>query len=76
MKSAPGPCRSGVNAVTAAGRIHSDFARGFIRAEVLAFDDLIAAGTWDAAKAANKLRLEGKEYPVKDGDILHVRFKV
>ena len=66
----------GVNAVTAAGRIHSDLARGFIRAEVMAFDDLITAGTWDAAKAANKLRLEGKEYPVKDGDILHVRFKV
>jgi ribosome-binding ATPase YchF (GTP1/OBG family) len=43
---------------------------------VLAFDDLIAAGTWDAAKAANKNRLEGKDYQVKDGDILHVRFKV
>jgi GTP-binding protein YchF len=67
---------AGSNALTAAGRIHSDLARGFIRAEVLAFDDLIASGTWDAAKAANKLRLEGKEYPVKDGDILHVRFKV
>lgn len=67
---------TGANALTAAGRIHSDLARGFIRAEVLAFDDLIAAETWDAAKAANKLRLEGKEYPVKDGDILHVRFKV
>ncbi len=67
---------AGANALAAAGRIHSDLARGFIRAEVLAFDDLIAAGTWDAAKAANKLRLEGKEYPVKDGDILHVRFKV
>jgi GTP-binding protein YchF len=67
---------SGSNAVTAAGRIHSDLARGFIRAEVLAFDDLIAAKTWDAAKSANKLRLEGKEYIVKDGDILHVRFKV
>ena len=66
----------GANALTAAGRIHSDLARGFIRAEVLAFDDLIAAGTWEAAKAANKLRLEGKEYAVKDGDILHVRFKV
>jgi GTP-binding protein YchF len=66
----------GSNAVTAAGRIHSDLARGFIRAEVLAFADLIAAGTWEAAKAANKLRLEGKEYIVQDGDILHVRFKV
>ncbi len=65
----------GANAVTAAGRIHSDLARGFIRAEVLAFDDLIAAKTWDAAKQAGKLRLEGKEYMVKDGDILHVRHK-
>ena len=51
-------------------------ARGFIRAEVLAFDDLIAAGTWEAAKAAGKLWLEGKEYLVKDGDVLNVRFKV
>jgi GTP-binding protein YchF len=67
---------AGASALTAAGRIHSDLARGFIRAEVLAFDELIAAGTWDAAKSAGKLRLEGKDYPVKDGDILHVRFKV
>ena len=66
----------GATALVAAGRIHSDLARGFIRAEVLAFDDLIAAGTEAAAKAAGKFRLEGKEYPVKDGDILHVRFKV
>lgn len=63
-------------ALTAAGRIHSDLARGFIRAEVMAFSDLMEAGTWENAKAANKLRLEGKEYIVKDGDILHVRFKV
>ncbi len=66
----------GATALTSAGRIHSDLARGFIRAEVLAFDDLIAAKTWDAAKSANKLRLEGKEYIVKDGDILNIRFKV
>ena len=66
----------GANAVTAAGRIHSDLARGFIRAEVLAFDELISAGTWEAAKAGSKLRLEGKEYLVKDGDILNIRFKV
>jgi len=67
---------TGASALISAGRIHSDLARGFIRAEVLAFDDLIAAGTWEAAKAANKLRLEGKEYSVKDGDILNIRFKV
>ncbi len=66
----------GSNAVTAAGRIHSDLARGFIRAEVLAFDDLIALRTMEAAKAANKLRLEGKDYGVHDGDILNIRFKV
>ena len=67
---------AGANALTAAGRIHSDLARGFIRAEVMAFQELMDAGTWDAAKAAGKLRLEGREYIVKDGDILHVRFKV
>jgi len=66
----------GATALIAAGRIHSDLARGFIRAEVLAFNDLIAAKTWDVAKAAGKLRLEGKEYHVKDGDILNIRFKV
>ena len=67
---------AGANALTAAGRIHSDLARGFIRAEVLAFQELIDAKTWDAAKAAGKLRLEGREYIVKDGDILNIRFKV
>ena len=67
---------AGSNALTAAGRIHSDLARGFIRAEVLAFDELIATGTLEAAKAAGKMRLEGKDYPVKDGDILNIRFKV
>jgi ribosome-binding ATPase len=66
----------GATALIAAGRIHSDLARGFIRAEVLAFDDLIALKTWEAAKAAGKIRLEGKEYLVKDGDILNIRFKV
>ena len=67
---------AGANALTAAGRIHSDLARGFIRAEVLGFDDLIAAQTMEAAKTANKMRLEGRDYPVKDGDILNIRFKV
>jgi GTP-binding protein YchF len=69
--------RQGANAVTAAGAIHSDLARGFIRAEVMSFDDFQSAGgCWDEARAAGKMRLEGKEYVVKDGDILHVRFKV
>ena len=67
----------GTNAVGAAGTIHSDLARGFIRAEVMSFEDFkSAAGCWDEAKASGKMRLEGKEYLVKDGDILHVRFKV
>ena len=67
----------GTNAVGAAGAIHSDLARGFIRAELMSFHDFRAAGgCWDEARAAGKMRLEGKEYLVKDGDILHVRFKV
>src|SRR6185436_7252472 len=67
----------GTNAVGAAEKIHSDLARGFIRGEVVAWEDFEAAGgCWDEAKASGKMRLEGKEYIVKDGDILHVRFKV
>jgi len=69
--------QKGTNAVGAAGAIHSDLARGFIRAEVMSFEDFQSAGgCWDEARAAGKMRLEGKEYLVKDGDILHVRFKV
>ncbi len=67
----------GTNAVGAAEKIHSDLARGFIRAEVIGWDDFYAAqGCWEEAKATGKMRLEGKEYPVKDGDIVHIRFKV
>ncbi len=66
--------RKGAAAVEAAGAIHSDLAKGFIRAEVVAYADLIAAGSMAEAKKAAALRLEGKEYLVKDGDILHVRF--
>lgn len=60
-------------AAEAAGKIHSDLERYFIRAEVLEFDKLIAAGSWDAARPA--MHLEMKDYPVKDGDILHIRAK-
>ena len=60
----------------AGGVIHSDIQKGFIRAEVIAYDDLIAAGSWNAAKENGTLRLEGKEYVVKDGDIAHFRFNV
>jgi len=59
-----------------AGVIHSDFERGFIRAETVAYEDLLAGGTMAAAKEAGKVRLEGKEYEVKDGDIIHFRFNV
>lgn len=68
--------RKGATAVEAAGAIHSDLARGFIRAEVVAYDDLIAAGGMVEAKKAAALRLEGKDYLVRDGDIVHVRFSL
>lgn len=60
----------------AAGAIHSDIEKGFIRAEIVAYDDLLRAGSWSAARDAGTLRLEGKEYVVKDGDIAHFRFNV
>jgi GTP-binding protein YchF len=68
--------RRGALAPTAAGVIHSDLERGFIRAEVCAYDDLVAAGNHPAAKAAGKVRLEGKGYEVQDGDIIEIRFNV
>ncbi len=68
--------RKGMKAPQCAGVIHSDFERGFIRAETVAYEDLLAGGTMTAAKEAGKVRLEGKEYEVKDGDIIHFRFNV
>ena len=68
--------RGGATALDAAGTIHTDLARGFIRAEVIAYQDLIAAGSLAAARKMGKLRLEGKNYIVQDGDILHVRFSI
>ncbi len=68
--------KQGATAVEAAGAIHSDLARGFIRAEVVAYEDLIAAGSLVAAKEKGALRLQGKDYIVKDGDILNIRFNV
>ncbi|MFP4430150.1 MAG: redox-regulated ATPase YchF [Spirochaetaceae bacterium] len=68
--------RRGENAVDAAGAIHSDLARGFIRAEVFTYDDLIELGSEKAIKEKGRLRVEGKTYIVSDGDILHVRFSV
>jgi ribosome-binding ATPase len=66
----------GATAPEAAGAIHTDLQRGFIRAEVISYDELVAAGSMDAAKAAGKVRVEGKDYVVREGDILHVRFAV
>jgi hypothetical protein len=59
--------------VEAAGAIHSDLAKHFIRAETIHWDDLLAAGSEAGARAAGTLRLEGKDYVVKDGDVVHIR---
>ena len=66
----------GDTAPQAAGVIHTDFEKGFIRAEVIAYDDFIACKGEQGAKEAGKMRLEGKEYVVKDGDVMHFRFNV
>jgi GTP-binding protein YchF len=66
----------GDKAPAAAGVIHTDFERGFIAAEVVHYDDLVALGSKNAAKEAGKLRIEGKEYVVKDGDVIEFRFNV
>ena len=68
--------KSGAKAPECAGVIHSDLERGFIRAEVVHWDELLQAGSWSAAKASGKLRLEGKDYEVQDGDVLEIRFNV
>jgi len=68
--------REGATAPEAAGVIHTDLQRGFIRAEVVSYDDLVAAGGWNQAKAQGHLRVEGKDYVVREGDCLHVRFNV
>ena len=68
--------RRSAKAPEAAGVIHTDLQRGFIRAEVLSYDDLVAAGSMDAAKQKGLIRVEGKDYAVREGDVLHVRFAV
>lgn len=68
--------RRGATAPEAAGEIHTDLQKGFIRAEVIHYDDLVALGGMSEARAKGKLRLEGKEYIVKDGDILNIRFNL
>ena len=68
--------RAGSKAPQCAGRIHSDFERGFIRAEVIHWDELLEIGSWSKARDVGKLRIEGKEYVVADGDVLEFRFNV
>ncbi len=68
--------RKGTKAPQAAGKIHSDFERGFIRAEIVAFDDLMSCGTYAAAREKGLVRSEGKEYVMKDGDVVLFRFNV
>jgi ribosome-binding ATPase len=68
--------RRGASAFEAAGEIHTDLQKGFIRAEVIPYDELVALGGLNEAKARGRLRLEGKEYVVHDGEIVHIRFNV
>ena len=68
--------RKGSNAVDCAGAIHSDLARGFIRAEAIAYDDYISAGSMKDGREQGLLRVEGKDYIVQNGDILNIRFSV
>ncbi|HYH49485.1 MAG TPA: redox-regulated ATPase YchF [Acidimicrobiia bacterium] len=68
--------RAGAKAPECAGVIHSDLQRGFIRAEVIRWDELLSIGSWARAKEQGKLRVEGKEYEVQDGDVLEIRFNV
>jgi hypothetical protein len=70
------PIRRGTSALRAAGKVHSDIERGFIRAEVVAYEDFVRLGSEAKCREAGKLRLEGKEYVVEDGDIIHFRFAV
>jgi ribosome-binding ATPase YchF (GTP1/OBG family) len=68
--------RKGATAPQAAGAIHTDFERGFIRAEVIGYADYVACKGEHGAREAGKLRLEGKDYVVREGDVMHFRFNV
>src|SRR3712207_2548965 len=67
--------RKGATAPEAAGVIHTDFQKGFIKAEVVSFEDLVAAGSLNAARSAGKVRMEGKDYVMQDGDVVEFRFQ-
>jgi len=66
----------GATAPQSAGEIHTDFEKGFIRAETISYDDYVTLGGESGAKEAGRLRLEGKEYVVQEGDVMHFRFNV
>jgi len=66
----------GTLALQAAGKVHADMERGFIRAEVVSYEELMASGSFATARQKGLLRLEGKEYVVQDGDVIHFRFSV
>jgi hypothetical protein len=68
--------RAGSKAPQCAGVIHTDFEKGFIRAEVIHWDELLELGSWNKAKEVGKLRVEGKDYEVQDGDVMEIRFSV
>jgi len=70
------PIKEGSTAPQAAGKIHTDFERGFIKAEVVSYDDFVSTGGWAGAKTAGKMRLEGKSYVVRDGDVVLFKFNV
>jgi len=81
LTAGPDECRAwtitkGTTAPKAAGKIHTDFERGFIRAEIVGYDDLVAAGSVAAAREKGQVRLEGKEYVMQDGDVVNFRFNV
>ena len=76
MESRAWTVQRGALAPEAAGKIHTDLCRGFIRMETVSYEDMVTYGGWNAAKEAGKLRIEGKEYQVQDGDVIHVRFSV
>ena len=76
MESRAWTVTRGSLAPEAAGKIHTDMCRGFIRMETVSYDDLVECGSWAKAQLAGKLRIEGKDYVVQDGDVIHVRFSV
>ena len=76
MESKAWTVERGTPAPQAAGKIHTDLCRGFIRMETVSYEDMVANGGWNKAKEAGKLRIEGKEYIMQDGDVIHVRFSV